>query len=79
MDEIEVDKSNRFIKLFPCVECKLKSKGLEKHKKHFESQYEADEYTLNCLFNNCDYNTNTPKDLMTHFGQKHGKSIENIK
>ena len=51
MDEIGEDKSNRFIKLFPCVECDTKSKGLEKHKHHFSAAHGDIEYSLSCLFN----------------------------
>ena len=32
MDEVEEDKNNSFIKLFPCIEFGFKSKGIDKHK-----------------------------------------------
>ena len=54
MDEIGEDKSNRFIKLFPCVECDTKSKGLEKHKHHFSAAHGDIELSLSCLFNICE-------------------------
>ena len=75
MDEIEEDKTNKFIKLFPCVECKSKSKGIDKHMKHFDSYHGEIDYSLNCLFNDCEFNTNIPSDLMKHFGQKHENSV----
>ena len=78
MDEIGEDKSNRFIKLFPCVECDTKSKGLEKHKHHFSAAHGDIEYSLSCLFNTCEYSTNNPKALMKHFGEKHEKSVAKL-
>ena len=50
MDEVEEDENNRFIKLFPCIECGFKSKGIEKHEKHFSMMHGNIEYSLSCIF-----------------------------
>ena len=78
MSGIDEDKTNRFIKIFPWLESDFKSKGLEMHNLHFSKDHEDIEYSLSCLFNTCDYNTNNPKALMKHFGEKHDKSVSNI-
>ena len=71
MDKIDVDKDNKFMKLFQCAHCKVKSKGLEKHQQHMEVKHSDIKFSLECLFKECEYATNNPKVLMKRFGEKH--------
>ena len=67
----EEDKSNRFIKLFPCLKCDTKSKGIEKHKEHISAVHGYMEYHQACLYHKCEFKTNNPKGMMKHLGTMH--------
>ena len=75
MKDIKGDPTNRFITMFPCVECNTKSKGLEKHKQHMLTQHDGIEYKLNCVFSECEYSTRNPKIMMKHLGEIHETSM----
>ena len=71
MPATEEDKSIRFIKLFPCIKCDTKSRGIEKHKQHISAVHDDIEYSLACVYNKCEFKTSNPKALMEHLGTMH--------
>ena len=75
MDKITEDKDNKFMKLFPCTQCDIISKGLVKHRQHFESSHGELEFSLRCLLDQCEFNTKNSKIMMKHIGEKHGSQL----
>ena len=64
MDKIENVRGNMFLKVFPCEKCDFKSKGLEQNMQHFDNKHNGIEYSMKCVFTNCDYETK--KNKVTH-------------
>ena len=71
MNGIEVDKGNMFLKLFPCMKCDIKSKGLDKHLNHFDTIHGEIGDLVKCCFNFCEYSAKNPKLLMKQIGDTH--------
>ena len=67
-----------FVKVFTCEVCDLKSCGLEEHSEHFKKEHENVQYGNFCLFNNCEFTTLFPEELVKHFSENHQKTITNI-
>ena len=78
MDEIQIDDSNKKSKVYTCVECEFKSKGLVNHKKHFQNVHGDLDYSISCLFETCDFESANPKDLIIHFEETHKKSVKKL-
>ena len=71
MSGIIKDKENMFMKLFPCNEFNIKSKGLVNHRQHFDANHGDGDFSLKCGFEKCGYTRRNPKVLMKHIGEKH--------
>ena len=78
MDEIEIDMANKKSKVYTCVECDNKSKGLIDHKNHFKDVHGDLEYSIDCLFETCDFGSENPKELIAHFAESHKKSVTKL-
>ena len=67
-----------FVKNFPCEVCDVTSSGIDEHRKHFQEVHKSIQFDHACLFNNCEFKTLFPEELVKHFADKHEKSITNI-
>ena len=67
-----------FVKIFKCEICDFQSKGFESHKEHFKDDHEDIEFTPGCIFDNCDYESEMPADLVKYNTTKHKKANEKI-
>ena len=77
MDEIKMDDSNKKCKLYTCVECEFKSKGLVNHRKHFKDVHGDLEYSIGCLLDTYEFESANPKERIRHFEKTHNKSVKN--
>ena len=82
INEIEekfIVENMSFVKIFKCEICDFQSKGFESHEIHYNNIHDDIKFTPGCIFNNCEYESEIPADLVKHYTIKHKKAIEKMK
>ena len=63
---------------FPCDTCEYVSSDIQEHRQHFDKMHEDGDYSFSCVFNQCEFETTIPEELVKHTKLTHYKFIEKI-
>ena len=65
-------------RVFQCDSCEHQTSEFKIHEKHYTTSHENKVREFNCVYQNCDFKTNYPDDMIEHFIQKHSELLTTL-
>ena len=68
-------EEGKFTRVFQCDSCEHKTSEFKIHEEHYSSSHKNEEKFFHCIFDNCEYQTNDPEEMINHMKHQHAEDM----